>query len=87
MQELRSQFGEKKSEKVSILLGKFRFHFFLREKISTLRQGGNAGVGKSSLIRAVFGIKIETGVGLPVTRSIQRYDHPDHQLIIYDVPG
>lgn len=49
---------------------------------------GKSGVGKSTLINAMFGQDLaETGVGRPVTRSVQVIEHPPSPLRIYDTAG
>ena len=47
---------------------------------------GGTGVGKSSLINAVFGRELaKVGKGLPVTRGVQYYS--DDSLGIWDIEG
>ncbi|MBR3016024.1 MAG: 50S ribosome-binding GTPase [Clostridia bacterium] len=47
---------------------------------------GKTGVGKSTLINALFGEKrVNTGLGRPVTTNIERI--PGDHLTIYDTPG
>ena len=47
---------------------------------------GKTGVGKSTLINALFGEeRVKTGIGAPVTKDIER-NSVDH-LTIYDTPG
>lgn len=49
---------------------------------------GNAGVGKSTLINAVFGSKLaKTGIGAAVTQHIQDYTVADCPLRIFDTRG
>lgn len=49
---------------------------------------GGTGVGKSSLVNAVFGEGLApTGIGLPVTRGIDYYTNPDGSLGIWDFEG
>ena len=49
---------------------------------------GGTGVGKSSLVNAIFGEGLApTGVGLPVTRGIDYYTNPDGSLGIWDFEG
>lgn len=49
---------------------------------------GQAGVGKSTLINAIFKDKLAaTGVGEPVTKNIKSYEIPGSNLRIYDTPG
>ncbi|NET42878.1 GTPase [Okeania sp. SIO2B3] len=48
---------------------------------------GMTGVGKSTLINAVFKDKLaETGVGEPVTKDIKSYEIPANNFRIYDTP-
>ncbi|NEN90093.1 MAG: hypothetical protein F6K48_14710 [Okeania sp. SIO3H1] len=54
---------------------------------------GRTGAGKSSLIKAIFGLnddEIKVDVGLPVTKCYKRYPNPynpDIPIILYDSPG
>lgn len=49
---------------------------------------GQTGVGKSTLINAVFRVPLaEEGTGKPVTQNVQRYDAPGVPVTIYDTPG
>ncbi|MUG94095.1 GTP-binding protein [Scytonema sp. UIC 10036] len=52
---------------------------------------GRTGVGKSSLINAVFGTALApTGAGLPVTQSFARYPANSEEyfpVVLYDSPG
>lgn len=49
---------------------------------------GKTGVGKSTLINAVFGSDIaKTGTGKPVTQYLEKYDHPEDKFSIYDTKG
>jgi uncharacterized protein (DUF697 family)/GTP-binding protein EngB required for normal cell division len=49
---------------------------------------GQTGVGKSTLINAVFRVPLaEEGTGKPVTKNVQRYDVPGVPVTIYDTPG
>lgn len=49
---------------------------------------GGTGVGKSTLINAVFGFsKAETGTGQPITQTIELHSHPNSPINIYDTPG
>jgi uncharacterized protein (DUF697 family)/GTP-binding protein EngB required for normal cell division len=49
---------------------------------------GQTGVGKSTLINAVFRVPLaDEGTGKPVTKNVQRYDAPGVPVTIYDTPG
>ncbi len=49
---------------------------------------GKTGVGKSTLVNAVFKDELaRTGVGSPVTRHIRKYSKQDCPITIYDTPG
>jgi uncharacterized protein (DUF697 family)/GTP-binding protein EngB required for normal cell division len=49
---------------------------------------GKTGVGKSTLVNAVFGRDVaRTGVGSPVTKGLVYYRHPDGFLGLYDSEG
>lgn len=49
---------------------------------------GKTGVGKSTLINAIFGEEVaRTGVGQPVTRGLDYYRHPGGLLGLYDSEG
>lgn len=49
---------------------------------------GKSGVGKSTLINALFrGEFAETGLGRPVTQEIRKIVKKDYPLAIYDTPG
>lgn len=49
---------------------------------------GKTGVGKSTLVNALFGRDVAaTGVGSPVTRGLVYYRHPDGFLGLYDSEG
>lgn len=49
---------------------------------------GKTGVGKSTLVNAIFGDKLaQTGVGLPVTQSIEQYKKENYAIAVYDTPG
>ncbi|MBT9444536.1 MAG: 50S ribosome-binding GTPase [Hyphomonadaceae bacterium] len=49
---------------------------------------GNSGVGKSTVINAIFGDEVaQTGVGNPQTMSIVPYEPPERPLRIYDTRG
>jgi uncharacterized protein (DUF697 family)/GTP-binding protein EngB required for normal cell division len=49
---------------------------------------GKTGVGKSTLVNAIFGRDVaRTGMGSPVTRGLVYYRHPDGFLGVYDSEG
>ncbi|MHB1066860.1 MAG: GTPase, partial [Candidatus Nanopelagicales bacterium] len=49
---------------------------------------GKTGVGKSTLVNAIFGRDVAlTGVGRPVTKGLVYYRHPDGFLGLYDSEG
>jgi uncharacterized protein (DUF697 family)/GTP-binding protein EngB required for normal cell division len=49
---------------------------------------GQTGVGKSTLINAVFRVPLaEEGTGKPVTKTVERYDVAGVPVTIYDTPG
>lgn len=49
---------------------------------------GKTGVGKSTLVNAVFGKKIaETGTGRPITQEIKEITTTDYPLRLYDTVG
>ena len=49
---------------------------------------GQTGVGKSTLINAIFGQRLaEESIGRPVTKHVQRHDAPGVPVTIYDTPG
>lgn len=55
---------------------------------ATVLIAGRSGVGKSTLINAVFqGRLAETGQGRPVTQEIREYDKPDLPLSLIDTRG
>lgn len=49
---------------------------------------GKTGVGKSTLVNAIFGRDVaRTGVGSPITKGLVYYRHPDGFLGLYDSEG
>ncbi len=49
---------------------------------------GATGVGKSSLINALFGEEIaKTGVGKPITQHLEKYIDEKKGLILWDTKG
>lgn len=49
---------------------------------------GGSGVGKSSLINRIFGKDVaQTGNGQPITRGINRFEHPNLPVVFYDTEG
>lgn len=75
----------------------FNLEKFFREGLSQALRGkaqlnvmlaGRVGVGKSTLVNAIFGEQIaRTGVGASVTRNIERYVQPNLPISVYDTPG
>ena len=82
------QLAETSVEKV--VAGCFRQ---INEKITNMKKlniivMGKSGVGKSTLINAVFREDYaETGIGRPVTQSIRKFEKKDVPLVIFDTPG
>ena len=75
-QEVESLFAQRLSEAFASL-GCFNLAVF-----------GKTGVGKSTLVNAVFGSQVaETGMGRPVTRGLVYYRHPGGLLGLYDSEG
>lgn len=49
---------------------------------------GKTGVGKSYLINALFNEKVaDTGIGLPITQEMTKFDSKIHPLSIFDTKG
>ncbi len=49
---------------------------------------GKTGAGKSTLINSVFGEEImETGIGTPITKQIEKVEVPGNPVTIYDTRG
>lgn len=49
---------------------------------------GKTGTGKSTLINAVFGKEVvETGIGEPVTKNLEKIEMKDNPVAIYDTRG
>lgn len=75
----------------------FNLESFFREGLSqalgtkaqlNVMLAGRVGVGKSTLVNAIFGEQIaETGVGPSITQVIERYARPDTPIAVYDTPG
>ncbi len=75
----------------------FDLEKFFREGLSHALRGkarlnvmlaGRVGVGKSTLVNAIFGAPIApTGVGSSITQSIQCYAQSNLPISVYDTPG
>lgn len=75
----------------------FDLERFFRDGISQALRGkarlnvmlaGRVGVGKSTLVNAIFDEPIApTGIGSSVTRCIRRYTRPYLPISVYDTPG
>ena len=75
----------------------FDLEKFFREGLSQALRGktrlnvmlaGRVGVGKSTLVNAIFGEPIApTGVGCSITQNIQRYTRSNLPISVYDTPG
>ncbi len=58
-----------------------------KPKTNVLLMGGN-GMGKSSLINALFGEEIaKAGVGKPITQHLEKYIDEQKGLILWDTKG
>src|SRR5262249_41861299 len=78
-------------------LDEFNLEKFFREGISqalgstarlNVMLAGRVGVGKSTLVNAIFGESIAaTGVGPSITQKIERYVRPNFPISVYDTPG
>lgn len=56
--------------------------------IVNIMLSGKSGVGKSTLVNAIFGEELaETGVGAPLTQHIQLYEKEGTPLRVFDVEG
>ena len=56
--------------------------------IVNIMLSGKTGVGKSTLVNAIFGEHLaETGIGAPLTQHIQLYEKDGVPLRVYDVEG
>lgn len=75
----------------------FDLESFFRERLSAAMEAetplnimlvGRAGVGKSTLVNAIFDEQIApTGIGAAVTKQVHRYVHDDVPVAVYDTPG
>lgn len=58
-----------------------------KDKFSILLMGAT-GVGKSTLVNAVFGAEVvKTGVGKPITQNLEVIEVPEKGLILWDTKG
>ncbi len=74
--DLGRMFSERHADAVAEL-GRFNLAVF-----------GKTGAGKSTLVNAVFGMKVAaTGTGAPVTSGMNYYEHPNGILGLYDSQG
>ncbi len=50
---------------------------------------GGTGVGKRSVINAMFGIEVANvgKIGVPQTRGVVQYEIPDKDVVLYDSEG
>jgi predicted GTPase/uncharacterized protein (DUF697 family) len=75
----------------------FNLEAFFREGLSQALRGkrrlnimltGRVGVGKSTLVNAIFDEPIaQTGVGPSITREVHRYTRRNLPISVYDTPG
>ena len=87
--------GEPASPNVDKLAADPATYFMAEQQKANERLGhanilisGQTGVGKSTLINAVFRVPLaEEGTGKPVTKNVQRYDVAGVPVTIYDTPG
>jgi uncharacterized protein (DUF697 family)/GTP-binding protein EngB required for normal cell division len=87
--------GEPGSPKVEEVAADPAAYFSAQQQKANERLGhanilisGQTGVGKSTLINAVFRVPLaEEGTGKPVTKNVRRYDVAGVPVTIYDTPG
>ena len=87
--------GQLESSKVEEIAADPAAYFSVEQQKANERLGhanilisGQTGVGKSTLINAVFRVPLaEEGTGKPVTKNVQRYDVAGVPVTIYDTPG
>jgi len=78
---------------VASLLQKMKFKDLVDEEVKKMDRLniiniGKTGVGKSTIINAVFGRELaKTGIGTPVTEHCDSYAIPDSPITIYDSKG
>ena len=87
--------GEPASPNVDKLAADPATYFMAEQQKANERLGhanilisGQTGVGKSTLINAVFRVPLaEEGTGKPVTKNVRRYDVVGVPVTIFDTPG
>ncbi|WP_120834091.1 GTPase [Helicobacter pylori] len=69
-------------------MSKMLEHIKKEKPIMNILLMGATGVGKSSLINALFGKEIaKTGVGKPITQHLEKYVDEEQGLILWDTKG
>lgn len=69
-------------------MSKMLEHIKKEKPIMNILLMGATGVGKSSLINALFGKEIaKTGVGNPITQHLKKYVDEEKGLILWDTKG
>ncbi len=69
-------------------MSKMLEHIKKEKPIMNILLMGATGVGKSSLINALFGKEIaKAGVGTPITQHLEKYVDEEQGLILWDTKG